>query len=351
MFNIALSNINNYKLFLNMPTSQKQFSVFKGIYEFEDPSGTLIAARIPHSGTADLYKGTAVVVRANQCALFLYKGKIADVLPGGTHTVQTENLPVLTRLANWRFGLRSPLRCEIWFFSNTVYTARRWGTAQPVIHDFPDYRAVPIRAFGNFNIVPRDPKKIYMTLIGNRTSYDVTELESFVQAQITELLPQALSVVPSLETLNKSQDDVSKELQILVNNVLRQYGLQLIDLQVMSLVPSQEVIKALNAKAAMNIIGNKQEYLLYKAADSLVGQQGQVGGGDSRANDPMQLMLGLMLGKNLLNADFREKEQLAMSRMSGPKEAYQGAQFCSKCGSTAKSADKFCSSCGAKLKK
>ena len=37
-----------------------------------------------------------------------------------------------------------------------------------------------------------------MTLIGNRISYDISELEGFVQAQVTELLPQALSVVPRL---------------------------------------------------------------------------------------------------------------------------------------------------------
>ena len=328
---------------------QHQKFVFRGIYEFEDPGGCLLAARIPHIGSADLYHGTAIVVRPNQCAIFLYKGKIADILMEGTHNIQTGNVPILTRLANWRFGFKSPLRCEIWFFSNQAYTARRWGTIKPVLYNFPNMSSVPIRAYGNYNIVLKDPKKLYMTLIGSRTSYDISELEEFVQGQILELLPQALVVVKNIEELNKSQDEISKKLQIIVNRVLAKYGFQIIDLQVLSLLPSEEIIKALDAKAAMKIIGNKQEYLLYQAANSL--NELQSGTGTNQSNDPMQMMLGLMLGKSLISADFREKERAVVPKKieskGNVKEDY-GSRFCSSCGTKVRSNDKFCSSCGKK---
>jgi len=58
---------------------QRQSLLFKGIFEFEDPSGVLVAAKIPASGSADLYSGTAIVVKANQCALFVYKGHSHEV--------------------------------------------------------------------------------------------------------------------------------------------------------------------------------------------------------------------------------------------------------------------------------
>ena len=328
---------------------QHQTSVFRGIYEFEDPGGSLLATRIPHRGSADLYYGTIIVVRPNQCVLFFYKGKIADMLQEGTHSIQTGNVPILTRLANWRFGFKSPLRCEIWFFSNQVTVSRRWGTIKPVLYKFPDMNSIPIRAYGNYNIVLKDPKKFYMTLIGSRTSYDISELEEFVQGQILELFPKALVVVKNIEDLNKSQDEVSRRLQIIVNRVLTKYGLQIIDLQVLSLLPSEEIIKALDAKIAMNIIGNKQEYLLYRAADSLNELQSRTGANQS--NDPMQMMLGLMLGKSLISADFREKERAVISRMTGSgdgdKEGY-GSRFCLKCKSKVRSNDKFCSLCGEK---
>lgn len=201
---------------------QKQFYVFKGIYEFDDPGGTIIASRVPYEGSADLYSGTAIIVKPNQCAVFIYKGEMGDVLSEGLHTVKTGNFPLLTRLAKWQFGFRSPLKCEIWFFSKAVYTGRRWGTTQPVLHDFPSYKAIPIRAYGLYNVVLQDPKKAYMNLIGGRASYDITELESFIQGQLTELLAQTLSIIPELSKLNKYHDAVSKELESIVNKVLEE---------------------------------------------------------------------------------------------------------------------------------
>lgn len=319
-------------------------SVYRGIYEFEDPAGTLVAAKIPHHGTADLYAGTAVIVRPNQCALFIYKGKLADVFVEGTHELQTENVPLLTRLANWKFGFKSPLRAELWFFSSQAFTARRWGTSKPVFQTFEGIGSVPIRSFGNYNIRLSDPKKFYLTLIGNKNNYDITELEDFVQGQLVENFPEALSIVKSIESINKSQDEVSKKLQIISNRVLAKYGLEIVDLQVLSILPSTEILEAMDAKAAMQIIGNKQEYLLYRAANSL--KELNSSEGNNTANDPMQMMLGMMLGKGLMGSDFREKEREVSSRMIPSGEINSKQKFCSSCGSPMKSSDRFCSSCG-----
>lgn len=327
---------------------KQQSSVYRGIYEFEDPGGTLIAAKIPHKGTADLYAGTAVIVKPNQCALFLYKGQLADVYREGTHTIDTDNVPVLTRLANWRFGFKSPLRAEIWFFTSQAFTARRWGTPQPILQSFEGMPSAPIRAFGNYNIRLKDPKKLFLTLIGNRTSYDITELEEFVQGQLVEQFPEALTIVKKVEDLGKNHDEVSKKLQILTNRILTKYGVEILDLQVLSMLPSKEILEAMDAKAAMEVIGDKQEFLLYRAANSL--KKIQEGGG-STANDPMQMMLGMMLGKNMLASDFREKEREVAPRMvrKGQAKALGAARFCSSCGSPVRGSDRFCSSCGGEL--
>lgn len=328
-----------------MSPQNQQSILFKGIYEFEDPSGVLVAAKIPPIGTADLYSGTKIIVKANQSALFIYKGQIAEALLEGTHSIKTENFPLLTRLASWQFGFESPLQCEIWFFSNAVFAGRRWGTTQPIIYDFPEYPAVPIRAYGIYNIVVRDSKKVFMTLVGNRASYDISELDNLVQAQITELFPKTLSVVPNLESLNKSQAEVSKELFTFVNKALEQYGVELLSLQVMAMVPAQEVIQALGDKVAMNIIGNKRDYLLYKAANSLLATHPT---GERSSSDSMQLMMGLMLGQSLL--DHRERERPFLASDNDSKNALPDkSQTCLKCNGVVGVNDKFCSSCGAKL--
>lgn len=328
-----------------MSPQYQQSILFKGIYQFEDPSGVLVAAKVPPVGTADLYSGTRIIVKANQSALFIYNGQIAEALSAGAHSVKTENFPILTRLANWQFGFESPLQAEIWFFSNAVFAGRRWGTTQPIIYDFPEYPAVPVRAYGIYNIVVRDSKKFFMTLVGNRASYDVSELDNLIQAQITELFPKTLSVVPNLESLNKSQAAVSKELLTVVNKAIEQYGMELLSLQVIAMVPAQEVIQALGDKVAMNIIGDKREYLIYKAANSLLSVHPS---GEKGSSDSMQLMMGLMLGQSIL--DHREKERPFIASDNDSRNALPDkSRACPKCNGIIGGSDKFCSSCGAKL--
>lgn len=329
-----------------MSPKHQQSILFKGIYSFEDPGGVIVAAKVPPTGTVDLYSGTKVIVKANQSALFIYKGQIAEILLEGAHSVKTENFPVLTRLANWQFGFESPLQAEIWFFSNAVFSGRRWGTAQPVLYDFPGYPAVPIRAYGIYNIAVKDSRKVFMTLVGNRVSYDISELDDLVQAQITELLPQALFVVDRLESLNKSQVSVSRELLDIVNKTIERYGLELLSLQVITMVPAQEVIQALGDKVAMGIIGDKREYLLYKAANSLLETHSK---GEKGSSDTMQLMMGLMLGQSLL--DHRERERPFIASVNASSQALpdKSGRHCPKCGAISGANDKFCSSCGVKL--
>ncbi len=328
------------------PNSQSTF--FRGIYEFEDPSGTLIAAKSPPGGSADLFDGSAIVVKPNQCAILIYKGEIADIMPAGTHIVKTENFPVVTRLANWKFGMESPLRCEIWFFSGNVFTARRWGTTQPVIANLGSLGPTPLRAYGNFNLVVTDPKKVYLNLIGSRTSFDVTDLEDFVQGQILELFPEALTEVKQIEDLGVRQDDVSKKVELLLNRELSSFGVQAQKIQILSILPPAEVVQALDARVAMKVIGNQKEYLLYKAANSLDAVH------DNGSNESMHMMLGLMLGKGLMGADFREKEGLtsgdAKSASSNERAlALPGtAEKCVGCHADLQADQKFCPNCGQK---
>jgi membrane protease subunit (stomatin/prohibitin family) len=301
---------------------RNQSSLFRGIYEFEDPSGVLVAAKVPAVGSVDLYSGTAVIVRPNQCAIFVYKGKIADILPPGTHEVSTENLPVLSAFTNWKFGFENPLRCELIFIAGHAFTGRRWGTPQPVLANIAGYGSVPIRAFGNFNVVVTNPEKFYIRLMGTRTSVSIADIEDFLQGQIVERMPEVLAQVDSLENLGKSYAEISKRLESKIKRELDEYGLGINKVQILSALPSQEVIEAMEAKTAIKIIGSQKEYLLYKAATSL----GQAN--DSQGNDPLQMMMGMMLGKGLLGSDYHEKERV---------EAIGAKPLCVQCGNALQS--------------
>lgn len=317
-----------------MSQSRAQSTFFKGIYEFDDPSGTLLAGRVPASGTVALYDGTAVVVKPNQAAIFIYKGQIADVYFSGTHMIKTETMPVLSALANWRFGFDNPLLCELIFVSGQSFTGRRWGTPQPALTKFQNFGVVPIRAFGNFSLVVKDPRLFYTKLMGSRPVFTVAEIEEFVQGQIVELLPEALEEVQDLEKLATSYNAISKNLEIALATELGEYGIAVDQVQVLSALPSQEVLEAMEARTAIQILGSQKEYLLYKAANSL-GQPN-----DGTANDPLQMMMGLMLGKGLMGSDYHDKEKTAVNAI---------APGCPECRAPLATGAKFCAQCGKKV--
>jgi membrane protease subunit (stomatin/prohibitin family) len=317
-----------------MSNTARQSTFFKGIYEFEDPSGTLIAAKVPASGTVDLYSGTAIVVKPSQCAIFIYKGQVSDVLFSGTHQVKTENMPVLTKLANWQFGFQSPLRCELVFVAGQLFAARRWGSPQPILVNIENLGPIPIRTYGNFNIVVSEPKKFYAKLMGSRSVFSITDLEELVQGQIVELLPDTFTSIKTLADLGGSRKDLSKNLETKLNIELKKFGLSVQKIQILSALPSKEVIDAIDAKTAIQLIGSQKEYLFYKAATSL-GE-----GKDGTSNDPLQMMMGLMLGKGLIGADYNEKEA---------KAALDSKAVCPACGLPADVKSNFCSQCGKRL--
>ncbi len=316
-------------------TNPKQSLLFKGIYEYEDPSGSLVAAKVPALGTADLFAGTVIVVRPNQCAIFIYKGEIADIFLSGSHEVKTENLPILTRLTNWKFGFTSPLRCEIIFVSGHVFTARRWGTPQPALVNFNGFGSIPIRAFGNFNVVITNPKIFYTKLMGTRSTFSISDIEVFLQGQIVELIPEAFKEVKVLEDLATSYGIISNKLEALLKKEISEYGIGIQKIQILSALPSKEVLEAMEAKTAIKIIGSQKEYLLYKAATSL-GQPN-----DNKGNDPLQMMMGLMLGKGLLSGgDYQEKEKV---------NAIEAKATCLNCEGKLSVDARFCPSCGKRV--
>ncbi len=311
-----------------------QSSLFRGIYQYEDPSGCLMAAKVPAVGTVDLYAGTAVIVKPSQCAVFVYKGQITDIFGAGTHEIKTENLPILTRIANWKFGFESPLLCELIFIAGHVFTSRRWGTAQPILINIEKFGAVPIRSYGNYNIAITDPKEFYLKMIGTRSAYSISDLEEFIQGQIVELLPEVFNSIKTFEQLSTAQNDLSKKLEILLNAELKNYGVACQKIQILSVLPSKEIIEALDAKTAIQVIGSQREYLLYKAANSLGGEK------DKMANDPMQMMMGLMLGKGLISADYHDKEG---------KVELLAKSICPHCKNRTESKSVYCSQCGKKV--
>ena len=77
----------------------------------DDPRRTLVW-RFPRYHN-QIKNGAQLIVRPGQVAVFVHEGQVADVFEPGTHTLETNNLPILSTILGWKHGFDSPFKAEV----------------------------------------------------------------------------------------------------------------------------------------------------------------------------------------------------------------------------------------------
>ena len=102
------------------------------IIEWIDDSQHTLVWRFPRYQN-EIKNGAQLIVRPGQKAIFVHRGQIADVFEPGHYELKTDNLPLLSTLAGWKYGFNSPFRAEVYFVSTKQLTDLKWGTPNPVM--------------------------------------------------------------------------------------------------------------------------------------------------------------------------------------------------------------------------
>ena len=102
----------------------------------------------------EIKKGSRLVIRQGQDAIFLYNGKMEGVFTDeGSFDVESQIIPFLSTLKGFKFGFNSGIRAEVLFVNTKEFTVK-WGTKNPVSIPAPNLNlpgGMPIRSFGTFN--------------------------------------------------------------------------------------------------------------------------------------------------------------------------------------------------------
>ena len=80
----------------------------------------------------DLRLGTQLIVNNNQRAVLVKGGKVCDYFEAGTHTLSTNNIPILNKIVNLPFGGKTPFSAEVWYFNLSDKRNQKWGTQSPI---------------------------------------------------------------------------------------------------------------------------------------------------------------------------------------------------------------------------
>ncbi len=165
---------------------------FIEVIDWVETDPTVVLHKFPDKG-ADIKYGAALTVRPSQVAIFVNEGVIADVFNEGLYALDTQNLPILTKLRNWQMGFRSPFKCDIYFVSLKNFTQFKWGTPAPVIMRDNQFGQVRVKAFGTYMLKVADPVQFFRHYTGNRLNLTQSEIEDSMRDLIAPRFGEAIA--------------------------------------------------------------------------------------------------------------------------------------------------------------
>lgn len=267
------------------------------IVEFLDPSNDTLVHRFQRHDN-EIKSGAKLVVRPGQTAVFVNEGQIADVFGPGTHTLVTQNLPILSTLKGWKYGFDSPFKAEVYFVSMTQYTDRKWGTKNPVMMRDPEFGPVRIRAFGTYAIKVAEPAKLVVEVAGTNAHFTVDgitdQLRNLIVSRFTDALGEGK--IPVLD-LAGNYDELGATLTGRISPEFAAYGIELTKVLVENISLPEEVERMLDKRSSMGVLGNMQQYTQFQAANAIEQAARNPGGGV--AGDAMGLGLGFAMANQM----------------------------------------------------
>ena len=274
---------------------------FIDIIQWTEDDDEVLAWRFPMRDM-EIQQGAQLTVRETQAALFVHQGKPADLFGPGQHTIKTQNIPLLTDLANWDKLFESPFKSDVYFFSTRLRLNQKWGTSNPITIRDREFGAVRLRAFGIYTFRMAAPRVFYQKVSGSRETYTLGDVEGQLRNSVVAVLTDhfAESSIPFLD-MTANQIELGAAVADKLRPMFADLGLALESFQVQNLSLPEELQKILDQKIGMGMVGNDMgKFMQYQTAQSMPKLAESAGQGGI-AGDAMGLGAGVALGQVMAN--------------------------------------------------
>ena len=250
------------------------------IIEWQDDSRDTIVSRFPDDDKA-IKNGAQLIVRESQTAQFVYLGQFGDTFGPGKHKLVTDNIPVLTRLKGWKYGFESPFKADLYYVSTRLFTANKWGTANPIMMRDADLGIVRARAFGTYDFKVVNVQTFLREVSGSDHDFRVDEFADTMRSRIVSVFSDALATanIPVFDVATR-YTDLGDALLPLINPALSaKYGIEIDSFIVENISVPPEVEEAIDKRSAMSAIGNLNDYVKYQMGQGMATEGGGGAGG------------------------------------------------------------------------
>jgi membrane protease subunit (stomatin/prohibitin family) len=205
------------------------------VLKYDGPNNVLVwkwRPKVDSKRDEELRFGTQLVVNQSQQAIFIKGGQILDIFEAGTHTLSTQNLPILSTLIGLAFGGQSPFKAEVYFINKAVAMDTKFGLI-PFNLIEPNFRVpIPITSRGSFAVKVADAKIFISQIIGTVADFESNKLTQFFRGIITENVKNAIAKISKEQNLNPLEleaivSEVSEAVKGIISETLAKYGLYL----------------------------------------------------------------------------------------------------------------------------
>ena len=330
---------------------------FIDIIQWTEDSDDVLAWRFPMRDM-EIQQGAQLTVRDTQAALFVHQGKTADLFGPGQHTIKTQNIPILTDLANWDKMFESPFKSDVYFFSLRLRLNQKWGTSNPITIRDKEFGAVRLRAFGIYTFRIASPQVFYQKVSGTRETYGLGDLEGQLRNTVVAVLTDhfAESQVPFLD-MAANQVELGAAVGDRLRPMFSDLGLALEGFQVQNVSLPDELQKRLDERIGMGLVGDLGRYTQYQTAQSIpvaAANEGGVAGAGAGLGAGMAMGQAMTQAMSQAARGGGEPPAAPATRVGpggpAPSVGAAGGVATSACGACSKpvpAGSRFCPSCGA----
>lgn len=297
----------------------------------------------------EIKKGSRLIIRPGQDAIFLYNGKIEGIFKDdGDYDIESQIIPFLSTLKGFKFGFNSGMRAEVLFINTKEFTVR-WGTSNAINIPAPNLPGgMPIRAHGTFNFKVHDYIKLIDKIAGIKNSYCVEDVRLRIVAVLDQLLMKWISKEgKDMFNLSANAHEIASGIKTDLDMRMFDSGITISDFYIMSFTYPEEIQRAINKNASQSMIGDVNRYQQINIGEGIAS--GKVKGGGV-ASDMTGMMMGMQMANTMMqnmNPNLQGSNQNSQAPISNPQVATK-PNFCPNCGQKSGSAN-FCPNCGQKL--
>ena len=291
----------------------------------------------------EIKKGSRLIVRMGQDAIFMYNGKIEGIFKDeGIFDIESQIVPFLSTLKGFKFGFNSGIRAEV-LFVNTKELTVKWGTKNAINIPSPNLPGgMPIKSFGTFCCKVSDYEVLIDKIAGVKKQFTIDDVKERIMSMLDQVIMKwIVREGKDLFNLQANAYEISKGIQEDLDMEMEKIGIAITNFSISSVSYPKEIQDMANKAASQSMIGDINKYTQVAMADSL--SKGYSGG--SVAGDIAGLQVGMMMGQQIVN-NMNNKPQNNENKQNVSEG--KKMNFCPNCG-TKNEGSNFCPNCGTKL--